>query len=97
MSALPVLRQEAYSDDDDASQRGSGSRVLCQELKAELYGAGSTGSAEEKKCDADVSVLEVAYRKGLLESRTIAIDQSARWWQDGRVCWTTFNRLSTRS
>jgi ABC-type uncharacterized transport system involved in gliding motility auxiliary subunit len=73
MSALPVLGREATPMMMMQRQRGSDPWVFIQELKQNYTVREVPVSAE--KIDADVSVLLVAYPKGITESAQFAIDQ----------------------
>jgi ABC-type uncharacterized transport system involved in gliding motility auxiliary subunit len=73
MSALPVLGREATPMMMMQRQRGTDPWVFIQELKQNYTVREVPVSAE--KIDADVSVLLVAYPKGITESAQFAIDQ----------------------
>jgi ABC-type uncharacterized transport system involved in gliding motility auxiliary subunit len=73
MSALPVLGREATPMMMMQRQRGSDPWVFIQELKQNYTVREVPVSAE--KIDGDVSVLLVAYPKGITESAQFAIDQ----------------------
>jgi ABC-type uncharacterized transport system involved in gliding motility auxiliary subunit len=73
MSALPVLGREATPMMMMQRQRGSDPWVFIQELKQNYTLREVPVSAE--KIDADVSVLLLAYPKGITESAQFAIDQ----------------------
>ncbi|HEX4202238.1 MAG TPA: GldG family protein, partial [Chthoniobacterales bacterium] len=73
MSALPVLGKEATPMMMMQRQRGSDPWVFIQELKQNYTVREVPVSAE--KIDDDVSVLLVAYPKGITESAQFAIDQ----------------------
>jgi ABC-type uncharacterized transport system involved in gliding motility auxiliary subunit len=73
MSALPVLGREATPMMMMQRQRGTDPWVFIQELKQNYTVRDVPVSAE--KIDADVSVLLVAYPKGITESAQFAIDQ----------------------
>jgi ABC-type uncharacterized transport system involved in gliding motility auxiliary subunit len=73
MSALPVLGREATPMMMMQRQRGTDPWVFIQELKQNYTVRDVPISAE--KIDADVSVLLVAYPKGITESAQFAIDQ----------------------
>jgi ABC-type uncharacterized transport system involved in gliding motility auxiliary subunit len=73
MSALPVLGREATPMMMMQRQRGTEPWVFIQELKENYTVREVPVSAE--KIDDDVSVLLVAYPKGITESAQFAIDQ----------------------
>jgi ABC-type uncharacterized transport system involved in gliding motility auxiliary subunit len=73
MSALPVLGREATPMMMMQRQRGTDPWVFIQELKQNYTVREVPVSAD--KIDADVSVLLVAYPKGITESAQFAIDQ----------------------
>jgi len=73
MSALPVLGREATPMMMMQRQRGTDPWVFIQELKQNYTVREVPVSAE--KIDADISVLLVAYPKGITESAQFAIDQ----------------------